>query len=88
MTTTEAINTARHEITMHRQGKGWCVRCPYRYSWMPGDEMPYAAARAWVRVLRVERALDLLGRYDEYAVHHALESGRCFEKCVREIVRQ
>lgn len=88
MTTTQAITTARREVTMHRQGSGWYVSCPYRDSWMPSDEMPHAVARAWVRKLRIERALDLLDRYDEYAVHHALESGRRFEAAVREIVRQ
>lgn len=88
MTTTQAINAARREVTMHRQGNGWYISCPHRDSWMPSDEMSHAEAREWVRKLRIEWALHLLGRYDEYVVHHALESGRRFEKCVREAVRQ
>lgn len=87
MTTTQAINAARREVTMHRQGNGWYVSSPYCDSLWTSNEMPYAVSREQVRRLRIERALDLLGCDDDYVVHYALESGDRFETAVRDAVR-
>lgn len=87
MTTTQAITTARHEITMHRQGSGWYVNSPYSDSWWGSDVMPYVVASERVRRLRIRRALDLLG-FDDDTVIRAMDSSKSFEAAVREAIRQ
>lgn len=88
MTTTEAIRTARREVTMHRQGDGWCVSYPYNGKiWWESAETSHAVAREWVRRLRIERALGMLG-CDDDVLYRALESGDRFEAAVREAIRQ
>lgn len=88
MTTTEAIRTTRYEITMHRQGDGWCVSFPCRDTWIVSNEEPYAVAVERMRRLRIAYALDLLGFDNVYAAHSIIESGERFEVAVREAVKQ
>lgn len=87
MTTTQAIRTARREITMHRQGSGWYVNSPYSDSWWASDVMSFAMAIERVRRLRIRRALDLLG-CDDDTVIRAIDSGKGFEAAVLKAVRQ
>ena len=87
MTTTQAIATARREITMYRQEHGWRVSYPCYGAWMVSNEMSHAEARERVRKLRIAWALDLLGFDDVYAAHSIIESGDRFEVAVREAMR-
>lgn len=85
MTTSQAINQARGESSMYRQGCGWILSTwseHHRASWL-SQEMDYWRARQGLKEWRVDRALQLLGWSPEDANCVSMECEGRTEDIVR-----